>query len=272
MKTLYVTDLDGTLLTPQDDLSPFTRETLTRLSQAGLSLTYATARSWVSAHKVTAGWTPSLPVIVYNGAFLADARTGAPLSTLAFDPDEAGQVQATLQARGLHPLVYAFVDGRERVSYRADCVNDGLARYLSLRLHDPRFRPVIDEIDLYAGQPFYFTVIGEKNELQPVYDVLHPQAAYTLLLQQELYRPEYWCEIMPRAATKAAGVLRLKQEGGFDRVVGFGDALNDLSLFAVCDEAYAVGNAVPELRAAATGILGSNVEDGVARYLATHAR
>lgn len=271
MKTLYVTDLDGTLLTPQDDLSPFTRQTLTHLSQAGVAVTYATARSWMSAHKATAGWTPSLPVIVYNGAFLADARTGAPLSTLAFAPAEAAAVQEALQARGLHPLVYAFVNGRERVSYRADDVNDGLARYLSLRLHDPRFRPVIDDADLYAGAPFYFTIIGERAELQPVYDAFGPQAAYTVLLQQELYRPEYWCEIMPRAATKAGGILRLKQEGGFDRVVGFGDALNDLALFAVCDEAYAVGNAVPELRAAATGILQSNEQDGVARFLAERA-
>ena len=271
MKTLYVTDLDGTLLTPQDNLSPYTRQTLTRLGQAGVAMTYATARSWMSAHKVTAGWTPSLPVIVYNGAMLADARTGAPLSALAFSPQEAARVRDALVAQGLHPLVYATVDGRERVSYRADCVNDGLARYLSLRLHDPRFRPVIDDEALYAGAPFYFTVIGEQAALQPVYDAFAPQAAYTVLLQQELYRPEYWCEIMPRAVTKAGGVLRLKEEGGFDRVVGFGDALNDLALFAVCDEAYAVGNAVPELRAAADGVLGTNTQDGVARFLAERA-
>ena len=68
-----------------------------------------------------------------------------------------------------------------------------------------------------------------------------------------------------------SGMEQLLAGGGFDRVVGFGDALNDLALFAVCDEAYAVGNAVPELRAAATGILQSNEQDGVARFLAERA-
>ena len=47
----------------------------------------------------------------------------------------------------------------------------------------------------------------------------------------------------------------------------FGDGMNDLDLFEAADEAYAVENAVPELKAAATGIIGSNNDDGVAKWL-----
>ena len=47
--------------------------------------------------------------------------------------------------------------------------------------------------------------------------------------------------------------------------------LRYLPMFGVADEAYAVGNAVPEAKAAATGVIGSNVELGVARFLRTRA-
>ena len=51
----------------------------------------------------------------------------------------------------------------------------------------------------------------------------------------------------------------------------FGDNLNDLPMFAVADEAYAVENAKDEVKAAATGVIGSNVQMGVVRYLTENA-
>ena len=72
-------------------------------------------------------------------------------------------------------------------------------------------------------------------------------------------------------ANKAEGVSKLRKLTGFARIVCFGDNHNDLPMFGVADEAYAVGNAVPEAKAAATGVIGSNVELGVARFLRTRA-
>ena len=63
-KTLYVSDLDGTLLSRRDRLSPYTVETLNRLLHAGVLFTYATARSLSSASVVTEGLRMDLPVIV----------------------------------------------------------------------------------------------------------------------------------------------------------------------------------------------------------------
>jgi hydroxymethylpyrimidine pyrophosphatase-like HAD family hydrolase len=42
-------------------------------------------------------------------------------------------------------------------------------------------------------------------------------------------------------------------------------------MFAVADTALAVANAVPELRAAASGVIGANTADGVARWIGDHA-
>ena len=61
--------------------------------------------------------------------------------------------------------------------------------------------------------------------------------------------------------------MRLKEEYGFDKLVVFGDSANDITMFKIADEAYAVSNAVDELKALATGIIGSNEEDAVAVYL-----
>ena len=92
-------------------------------------------------------------------------------------------------------------------------------------------------------------------------------ARFFVTLQQELYRAEYWLEIMPAEATKAHGIRKLCALRGYDRVVSFGDAVNDLRMFDASDECYAVENAVPELKAAATGVIQSNEADGVAKWL-----
>ena len=52
-----------------------------------------------------------------------------------------------------------------------------------------------------------------------------------------------------------------------DRVIAFGDGKNDVDMFEIADESYAVSNAHEVLKAKATGIIGSNNEDGVAKWL-----
>ena len=48
-------------------------------------------------------------------------------------------------------------------------------------------------------------------------------------------------------------------------------AVGSADMFRLADEAYAVGNAVEELKKIATGVIGSNNEDGVAKWLAQNA-
>lgn len=46
--------------------------------------------------------------------------------------------------------------------------------------------------------------------------------------------------------------------------------MNDIPMFEISDEAYAVENAVEELKTFATGIVGSNENGGVANWLMEH--
>ena len=270
-KILYVTDLDGTLLNRQDRVSPFSIRTINGLVEKGLLFTYATARSLVSASRVTAGLSTRIPIIAYNGAFIFRPSSGEVLSREKFTGEQQARIKAVLDRCGISPLVYSLIQGVERVSWIPDHENDGIRRYLSMRQGDRRFRAVTDREALYEGDVFYFTCIGEKDELQPIHDAFSNDAGCRCTMQQELYRPEYWCEIMPSKASKAHAIRKLKDMWGCTRVISFGDAVNDIPMFEISDECYAVANAVEELKAAATGIIESNEDDGVAKWLLRRA-
>ncbi len=271
-KVLYVTDLDGTLLNQQDRISAFSIQVINGLVEKGMLFTYATARSLASASRVTAGLSTNIPVIAYNGAFIIQPSSGEILSREDFSAGERRIVRDALTRCRISPMVYSYIGGIERVSWIPEDENDGIRRYLSLRKGDKRFRAVSDQAALYEGEVFYYTCIGEKEELMPVYSLFSRDSRYRCTIQQELYRPEYWCEIMPARASKSNAVRKLKRIWGCTRVISFGDSINDIPMFEASDECYAVSNAVDELKRIATGIIESNNEDGVARWLSINCR
>lgn len=55
---------------------------------------------------------------------------------------------------------------------------------------------------------------------------------------------------------------------GCEKIVAFGDGKNDVDMFELADESYAVENAHEDLKKYATDIILSNEEDGVAQWLA----
>ena len=267
-RTLYLSDLDGTLLGPDARTSAFTNETINALTRRGVLFSYATARSFLTASRVTAGLDVPLPVILYNGALLLDGRTGRRLRMNLFAPQEAARIRRALTGAGVWPIVYAFVDGRERFSVWPERMSPGVAAFVSTRGDDPRLRIVDSEDALFAGETFYFTCMGEAA-LDALYEQL--RGDFHCVRQIDLYDGLPWLEIMPRTATKAHAALQLKAMLNCDRLVVFGDGLNDLELFRAADEACAVENAAAELKALATAVIPSNDRDGVARWLSRHA-
>ena len=114
---------------------------------------------------------------------------------------------------------------------------------------------------------FYLVCIDSAEKLHPLYEQLKDHPAANVIYQTDVYTGRQWLEFMPAAASKANAVLQLKKELGADRLVCFGDGKNDVSMFMVADECYAMGNAVPELKAIATATIDTNNNDGVARWL-----
>ena len=270
MKTLYLSDLDGTLLNRKTELTQKTVSILNGLMEQGLCFSIATARSRSSALPIIHKLNLTCPAVFHNGTFVMDPLTGKIFSSEMFSPIQRQKIRQILDQEGIRPVCYSFLAGKERLSYCVGKQNDGMEFYLNKRRKDPRMRACCSEEELYNGEIYYFTCIGSREELAPVYQKVRFLDGVRCVFQQELYRPEFWLEIMPERASKAHGMQKIKDLLCCDRVVVFGDALNDLSMFEVADEAYAVSNAADKLKQAATGIIGSNEEDGVAQWIHSH--
>lgn len=267
MRTLYVSDLDGTLLNLEAGLSKNTEDSVNALIRKGMLFSYATARSFSSASVVTKGLITNLPVILYNGTAIADGKTGKLLEILSFGKTELSFLIKCFQSYCAFPLVYTFKNGMEKVCWLPEKENENIRHYIAKRQKDKRLEPVRTEEDLYAGTIFYFTLIGEREDLFPLYEEVKKDNRFQAVFQKEIYREEYWLEIMPKDATKGNALLKLKKMLACEKTVVFGDGKNDLSMFQAADECYAVGNAGEELKRAAFGIIGRNSEDAVAEWL-----
>jgi len=271
MKTLYVSDLDGTLLNSHSRISRYSLQVINDLVEQGMLFTYATARSLVSARVATYGLSTEVPVIAYNGAFIFDAATGLPIAQEELPPAAAMHAIASARSLGVEPMVYAFVEGVERLSYLHGQENPSMLRYLASRQGDPRLRPVSTRQELSAGEIFYLTFIGDEAPMTQLHALLQGNERLRCTLAEEPSCPgEFWCECMPHHATKAHAIEKLRALRQCDRIVSFGDGLNDLPMFRISDECYAVQNAHPAVKAAATGVIASNEEDGVAKWLKNH--
>ena len=266
MKTLYLSDLDGTLLRSDIRVSGYTASVINRFVQSGGYFSYATARSLITSSKATEGLNVNFPVVCYNGAFIISSQSGELLRANYFTPEMAATIRHTLTGLGVSPVVYAYVDGVERFSFIDHDVSEGMRFFLDERLGDIRRREVHTEDELYRGEAFEFCCISNATQLGPVNEIFAQDARVQCIYQQDIYSNAMWCELLSQDATKANAALQLKDMLGCDKLVVFGDSRNDLSLFSVADQSYAMANALPELKAVATAVIGSNDQDGVARW------
>ena len=268
--TLYLADLDGTLLTPDQTVSGRTRETLNALIEWGARISYATARSLETASAVTRGIAFREPVIVHNGAVLADPLAKESLSVARFSDAEKEEILSAFCACGLFPLTYSLIGGKNRFSYLWERCGEAQRAFIRTRTGgaagSERAREIAAEERILDGDVFYFACLGEERALRPVYETLHTR--YRCFYAPDIYLKAHWLEIVKRDVSKAAAALALKARLGAERLVCFGDAENDIPLFEAADECYAVENAVPALKERATGVIGSNREDSVAKKIA----
>jgi Cof subfamily protein (haloacid dehalogenase superfamily) len=271
---LLVSDLDGTLLGPDATLSETTVRVVNGYVAGGGMFTYATARSFTSASRVTAPLDLRLPVITYGGAIIVDPRSGRarPARTLAVEAvDEV--LRRTKGSPLVQPIVFAIHEGRDRVCWLVDRPTPGIADFLRSRVNDPRLMPLADWSAIDPSSVFYISLIGSQVPLRDLHDGLADiRTRCHVVLMEDIYAPgQWWLELTSPAGTKAAAVAALKRELAPERLVCFGDNHNDLPMFAVADIALAVANAAPEVRAAATRVIGANTEAGVAVWISEYA-
>ena len=271
-KVLFVSDLDGTLMRNDCTLSAYTVQTINELVGQGLPFTYATARSVESARTITGDLQLTLPVVTRNGAVLADNSTGRHLEKALFSEDEIRLLKELLPELPGCGFVSCFLGEKMVKTFMPGHHTPGFQGYLDYYKDDPAMMQVPDLDALFCGKPGYVTLVADRDYLAPVCDRVKAYPGWECVFQRDTYRAdEFWLEICPQNSTKAKTLLKLKKELGFEKLVVFGDSLNDLPMFRIADEAYAVANARDELKAVATAVIGSNEEDAVAAFLRSRA-
>lgn len=137
--------------------------------------------------------------------------------------------------------------------------------FLESRKGDIRTNAVASPMNLKQGNIFYITCIDEPHKLKPLHDkykdICH------CVYQTDIYTDEQWLEILPKSTSKSNAVKQLKELLGCDKLIVFGDGKNDIDMFEIADESYAVKNAHDELKKKATAVILSNDEDGVAKWI-----
>lgn len=263
--TLYVTDLDGTLLRSDTTLSEHTVNTLNKLIDGGVMLTYATARSFSSASSLVRRLNLSVPAVTFNGVFIIDPRTGERIIKNVYSECSVSIASEFFTEENIPPLVYSFINGEEKITYLQSRL-ENISGYIEARRGDKRLRPVDDFKALFDGDVFYFTVINPRD-IEKLDKVFTAENGFARNIQKDTYDDYLWYEIYNSTASKANAVLQVKKLVGADKLVCFGDNLNDISMIKAADTGAAVSNACDGLREFADVIIDSNNNDGVAKYI-----
>lgn len=256
--TLYISDLDGTLLNYRAQLKSRAAEMLSRMAEKGVMFTYATARRFTSTENIMKEANISLPAVTMNGAIIVDGKTGKLLKINGFRQGQLEEAKQLICDYNETPLVYTFIDGEQKVNY-LETDTKRIQNYLDNHKSDRTIHSCENYEQLFEGEIHYFVFLNPIIPLDKLNSVFSANKGFCVNQQFDTYQTdEYWYEVFSSSASKANGVLQLKEMTGADEIVCFGDNMNDIPMFKVSDRCYAVANAVDELKAVATGIIGTN--------------
>lgn len=272
-KTLYVSDLDGTLLQPGGVLSDFARNTLNQLIEAGLLFTIATGRQLLSVQEVLQGLRLRLPVVEKDGAFVSDLHSGKHYWRQDIKPETAVGVLEAIFAAGLFPFINTYDGQRNRLCYQI-IGDEGTQWYLDVRQSfcDPRLAQTNLAQTIRNEHTVGFIVIGSEARLIPLLDSVLTTFPGQLSGYVQPYHasPGYhWLVVHHEAAQKDRGISKMRQMTGLEEVelVVFGDQANDLPMIQAADRGYAMENGDTTVKNIAQAIIGPNSSDSVVKFI-----
>lgn len=220
-----LTDLDGTLLTPEKTLSPEDAAAIAAFRQKGGLFSIATGRGTQATQEFLDLLKPDFPAVMYNGALLYDP---AAQQTVGAAHLPAGTKEILLELMREFPDVGAEVLAPEGVFVLQD--NPYERRHLEIT-HIPFVMKTLDEIppehcykSLFAGAP---ERISEMLEFVK-------QERFQLV---NFTRSHQWfLEILPHDTSKGTALTKLRRFLPEGTVIGAaGDFDNDIAMLLAAD-------------------------------------
>ena len=262
---ILFTDLDGTLLDDQKQISDYTREVLDKWSQAGHKLVLCSGRDTNSVGDVKNYLKldfPGMYLIGYNGGQIYDCDLKETIYRVALTIEQALYIKETADQFGIHLHTYsdtsiiAFHDTEELRYYQRviktptlfvdnlrDALKEGPCKCLAIELKDHQKM----EAFRLALLPW-----AEKEGITMIYS--NP----------------YYLELFPSASGKGTAVKKLCELLDINPYfsVAAGDAQNDISMIEAAGMGIDMANGSDDVKMAATTITAyDNNHDGLAHAL-----
>jgi Cof subfamily protein (haloacid dehalogenase superfamily) len=198
------------------------------------------------------------PVICYQGAVVADPRTGEFLRHEPIPLELARTAIGAIVEEGFH--VNCYVNDE---LYVAEVTPEAerYAGFQSIPLH-----AVGDLAAWLTEPPTKLVAIDEPEILDGLEARLKQRFAGRLYISKSL---PYFLELASPEVTKGSGLAFLAEHLGFarERTVAFGDGENDVELLEWAGFGIAVANAHPRVLAVADWVCPSAGEEGVAQVI-----
>lgn len=270
-KTLYVTDMDGTLLGPDSRVDKESATIISDLTRQGALVTVATARTPATVEPLLADTATALPAIVMTGAavWLRDLRRYDDVCYLA--PEACDTVGGLFRSHDVEPFIYTVGDDGVLEVFRNGALSSKDRRFVDERARLGLKRFCFDDIRasgcVMPCTILYFAM-GALDRINRLAADLEATGCCAVSCYVDIFGNDTGIlEVFAPGVSKAAAIGRLRHRTGAGRLVVFGDNLNDLPMMAMADVAVAVENAVPQVKEAADVIIGPNTRPSVARFI-----
>ena len=260
-------DLDGTLLTTEKKLTPYTQDVLKRAIAQGIIVLPATGRPVSGVPEEIMHFQGIRYAVTANGGRIVDVQENRTIYENLVPVDKAYAILSVFEK--YDTLREIYYDG---IGYSEEMMLKNIHRYIEpgpmADYMVATRRPIPDvhakfvktnrPVDKVQG---IFASLADKDEalkeLEKITDI-----EITGALSQNV-------EINAKDVDKGNALLRLGQILGIpgEEIMAFGDGTNDRKMLEKVGTGVAMANGVPEVKAAADYITASNDEEGVARFI-----
>ncbi len=261
----FITDLDKTLLRSDLSISPFTKKIWNGFDRP---LSIATARSYTGAKKLLQGLDLKHPMILLDGAVIADPD-GRLIQTRALDEKTAQEIVDIVEEEFKElPLIVAL-DEKMQERFIYPHTPNPYQKELLEKYHNDR-RIFSNKKMVAQKNNLKLVYLGDKELLESIEKRVQMLFRVESKLSKDPYQNCHFLTLLHPLGDKGHALRELEEICGAKNITVFGDSHNDIGMFRLAKKAIAVKNAHPEVKKEADLVLPhTNDKDAVAKYLAT---
>lgn len=264
---LIAIDIDGTLLDGRGRLPDVNRNAVRAAVNAGVAVVLVTGRSFHHAQPVAAALSPSVPLIVSNGALMKRA-SGETVICRELDRSLARELIVRVRERRAGAALIFDRPGNDQYIYESiDWQHPNRRAYYELnRVFMTRHEPLEDALTENPIQLAFTGGVVEMRELANFLHNLKVSAHVTITLTEYIARDFTLLDIIAQGCSKGATLASWTDMLGLtpDEVMAVGDNLNDREMLEFAGHPVVMGNAVRELKSFGWPVTGTNEDGGLA--------